>query len=146
MQKIMIGIMGSADRYKNRTAPITVNALSPYNGISIEAIGAIRGTHAHRYASDTSFTDNTTSTISPEYSWYTVYGGSISLNVQSNLYNMEFKINPCGADATLNISNHKNITVGKQFYTSSTTSITLNDGKLYTVFIDPAKNVWIFYQ
>ena len=140
------GWWGSADIYKNRTAPITVNALSPYNGISIEAIGAIRGTHAHRYASDTSFTDNTTSTISPEYSWYTVYGGSISLNVQSNLYNMEFKINPCGADATLNISNHKNITVGKQFYTSSTTSITLNDGKLYTVFIDPAKNVWIFYQ
>jgi hypothetical protein len=139
---------GSQDRYKNTKTPIAVNAVSPSTGLSIETIGAIKGTRAHRIAIDSSaIGGNPITKISVEYSLYIIYLGTLTLNVSKILYNMEFKIYPCDKDTNFTINSFRTITIDGNLYSSSSSSsksITLKKGKLYTLILDEFDNVHIF--
>lgn len=102
-----------------------------------------QSTHTHRYVDDVD--SNTLLKITPEYSWYNVGLETISLNITENLYNMEFKIFPRTLDGTtLSVKNQNSIFIDKTITSSS--SIELTYGYLYTLFIDPNRNVYIFYS
>lgn len=103
----------------------------------------LQGTHTHRYVDDVD--SNTLLKITPEYSWYNVGLETISLNITENLYNMEFKIFPRTLyGTTLSVKNQNSIFIDKTITSSS--SIELTYGYLYTLFIDPNRNVYIFYS